>query len=237
MKILLISNDENIINLLKNNNIIKSTDYDEIIKLLKEQYDIIIIDSFTEINILKLLNNYSHKEDLEKTIIIDNIRLHSYNLSNCRYQVYTIINTININNDLLYYIEEINKNNATYNKDKSDLYKEIATILKRLGISPDKTGFHYLRKAIYECYINPSLLNEMNNKLYPILEDTFNISKSDIERSMRYSIEIGYRKSEYDFTDNLFSNILYIEQTKPRCSEFIAIVVEELMNIYNKTIY
>ena len=108
--------------------------------------------------------------------------------------------------------------------------------LKRLGISPNKDGFHYLRKAIYECYINPTIRNNYT-ELYTILENTFSISRKDVERSIRYSIFVGYTKSDYEYFEKLFSNILTLEQTQPKNSEFIAIVLEELFRIHHKTIY
>lgn len=237
MNILLISKDNKIIELLKEHNVKRVIEYEEIINTTKEEYDAIILDSFSKINLIKILKNYKNKNNLRKTIIIDNIRLYSYNLSNSRYQVFTIIDNIDLEDNISFYLEEILSNKGSYNKNKSDIYQDISTILKRLGISPDKSGFHYLRKAVYECFLNPELITNMKNKLYPILEETFNTNKIDLERNMRYSIEIGFRKSEYDFTDKLFSNTLYIEQTKPKCTEFIAIVVEELLYMHNKTMY
>ncbi len=237
MKILLVSKNKTIKVILKNYNITISTKYDEIIKLLNNNYDAIILDSFLNLNILKILNEYTNEDNYRKTIIIDNIRLFSYSMLKNNKQVYAIIDNINLDNNLLYYLEELKETNNMYNKNKSDIYNDIAIILKKLGISPDKDGFHYLRKAIYECYLKPQLLKNMKNGLYPILINTFNSNRIDIERSMRYSIEIGFRKSEFNFTDKLFSNTLDLEQVYPRCSELIAIVVEELMYINNKTIY
>ena len=237
MKVLLVSANKTIKELLNKHDVVISSKYDETISLLKEDYDAIIIDGFLEINILKILNSYKDDDNYRKTIIIDNIRLYSYSMIKTNKQVFAILNNLNLNQNLDYYLEELNTTNNIYNKNKSDLYNDIAIILKRLGISPDKEGFHYLRKAIYECYLRPNILKDMKNKLYPILIDTFKTNRIDIERSMRYSIEIGFRKSEYEYADKLFSNTLDIEQIKPRCSELIAIVVDELMHMNNKTFY
>jgi len=237
MNILLVSKDSKTIKLLEKNNVKRILEYEEIINATAQEYDAIILDSFSKINLIKVLNNYKNKNNLRKTIIIDNIHLYSYNLSNSRYQVFAVIDKIDLEDNIFFYLEELLSNKGSYNKNKSDIYQDISIILKRLGISPDKSGFHYLRKAIYECFINPNLITNMKNELYPILEETFNTDKIDIERNMRYSIEIGFKKSEYDFTDKLFSNTLYIEQTKPKSTELIAIVVEELLYMHNKTVY
>ena len=237
MEILLISNNKTIIELLKEYNCIISTKYNEIIELINKNFDAIILDSFTGLNILKILNNYHNNDNYRKTIIIDNIRLFSYSMIKTDRQVYAILDSLNISDYLLYYLQELQETNNIYNKEKSNIYNEIGIILKRLGISPDKEGFHYLRKAIYECYLKPELLKDMKNKLYPILVDTFKTNRMDIERNMRYSIEIGFKKSEYEFADKLFSNIMDIEQIRPKCTELIAIVVDELMFMNNKTFY
>lgn len=233
MKILLISKN-NYNEYLKNTIVTKCTKYEDIKENLNKEYDAIIIDTTLNVNVLELLNNYPHPEYLNKTIIIDN-NYYCYNLLNSPFQLFATINTSKIK-QLEYYVEEIEKRNVFYNIDKADIYQEISTILKRLGISPDKDGFHYLRKAIYECYINPTIRNNYT-ELYTILENTFSISRKDVERSIRYSIFVGYTKSDYEYFEKLFSNILALEQTQPKNSEFIAIVLEELFRIHHKTIY
>ena len=110
-----------------------------------------------------------------------------------------------------------------YNIDKANIYEEISSILKKLGISPDKDGFHYLRRAIYECYINPTAQKNYT-ELYMILENTFSTTRKDVERSIRYSISVGFGKSDYEYSEKLFSNILDLERAYPKNSEFIAVV-------------
>ena len=102
MKILLVSKNKTIKVILKNYNITISTKYDEIIKLLNNNYDAIILDSFLNLNILKILNEYTNEDNYRKTIIIDNIRLFSYSMLKNNKQVYAIIDNINLDNNLLY---------------------------------------------------------------------------------------------------------------------------------------
>ena len=216
MNILLISKRDYLN--LNNYKVIKCIDYDEIIKKLKEKYDAIIIDGRVGINTLQLLENYPNPSDLNKTIIIDN-NYYCYNLINNPYQLFAIIGGNNIKY-IDYYLSEIEKRN----------------ILKKLGISPDKDGFHYLRRAIYECYINPTAQKNYT-ELYMILENTFSTTRKDVERSIRYSISVGFGKSDYEYSEKLFSNILDLERAYPKNSEFIAVVLEELFRMHHKTIY
>ena len=233
MNILLISKkDYN--KYLNKYSITKCVDYQNIINYLERDYDAIIIDSMVGINVLELLNNYPKPMYLNRTIVIDN-NYCCYNLFASHYQLFAVINDYNLEK-LEYYIIEIKKRNVFYNINKAEVYEEISDILKRLGISPDKDGFHYLRKAIYECYMNP-IFQKNYTELYTILENTFSISRKDIERSMRYSISVGYAKSDYEYSEKLFSNIIALEQSQPKNSEFIAVVLEELYRIHHKTVY
>ena len=233
MNILLIAKNE-YKNLLKEYKITKCEDYTKIKEYMHQEFDAIIIDSNIDYNVLSILYEYDNPFNLSKTIILDN-NYACYSMLNEGYQLYAILNKSHIKY-IDYYLEKIKERNVLYNYNKANLYDEIAQMLKRLGISPDKDGFHYLRKAIYEIF-NDSKLKNNYAKIYDMLENTFSTNKKDIERSIRYSISVGFRKSDYEYSERLFSNILSYEQTQPKNSEFIAIVVEELQKIHHKTRY
>ena len=209
---------------------------DALSKINDNKYRIILIDSDLEINVRKLLNNYNNKELIKNTIIISDISLSSFELLDRRFQVFAIVKRNNIE-DIKYYIDELLKKTKIYNEEIASIYKRISLILKKMGISPEKDGFHYLRKAIYECYINPSLLNNINNNLYPLLSKTFKTNIKSIIRSMNYAIEIGYSKSDYEYGEQLFSNTIDIDKGKPTNISFISIVVDELLLEHNITYY
>ena len=215
---------------------ITTTYEDSLYKINNNNYIAIIIDSLININIRKLLNSYINKNMIKHTIIIDDIKLSSYELLDRNYQVFAIISQNNIQ-DLSYYIEELIKKDKLYNEQKANIYKDISDILKKMGISPEKDGFHYLRKAIYECYLNPSLLPNINNNIYPILSNTFNININSIIRSINYAIETGYTKSNYEYEEKLFSNTIDIDKGKPTTVSFISIIVDELLLLHNITYY
>ncbi len=236
--LLIINNKKDYINVINKYKTEIVNNYNQAINMINNnKYDCIIIDSLCDINIRKLLNNYKNKSLINMTIIINDYYLSSYNLLDRRYQVYSIIKRSNIKEDLPYYIDELLECKKVYNVERAHIYKEISLILKRMGISPEKDGFHYLRKAIYECYINPSLLNNINNYLYPILSKTFNISINSIIRSMNYAIETGFNKSDYEYEEKIFSNTIDIDKGKPTNIGFITTIVDELLLENNITYY
>ena len=125
-----------------------------------------------------------------------------------------------------------------YNFQKISIYDKVAEILKKLGIAPDKNGFHYLRKAIYECYLEPNLLTSITKEIYPMLAESFSKKESCIERSIRSAIETGWDRGNYEYSNELFKNCVdYYYKTKPTNGEFIAIIVDKLMMEEGRTSY
>lgn len=209
-----------------------ASDYNEGLKIINEDntdIDAIIIDASLEGNVLNLLHNYKEESMLSKTIIIDNIKLGCYNLIESKYQLYNVIPRDFRIEDLLMYIKDIKGKNEKVNYRKLATFEEIAQILKTLGVAPDKNGFHYLRKAIYECYLNPQLLTSVTKEVYPLVGKTFNKTANCVERSIRSAIETGWDRSDYEYTEKLFMNCIDFYRSKPTNGEFISIIVDKLL--------
>jgi hypothetical protein len=209
----------------------------EIINNESNSYDAIIIDASLEGNVLSLLLNYEDKSLLSRTIVIDNIKLDCYNLLNSKYQLYNVISSNFRIEDLLMYIKNIKEKNEIINYKKLSTFDEIAEILKTLGVAPDKNGFHYLRKAIYECYLNPKLLTSVTKEVYPLVGKSFDKTANCVERSIRSAIETGWDRSDYEYTEKLFLNCIDFYGSKPTNGEFISIIVDKLLLQDGKTSY
>ncbi len=207
--------------------------YKEALKIINDKQnkiDAIIVDGTLEDeNVLDLLKKYDDEILLSRTIIIDNIKLDCYNLSESKYQIFNIIPKNYKIEELIISLQEINNKKEKYNYHKINTYEKIAEMLKKLGIAPDKNGFHYLRKAIYECYLNPRLLTSITKEIYPMVSVAFSKKESCIERSIRSAIETGWDRGNYEYSNDLFSNCVDYYKTKPTNGEFIAIIVDKLM--------
>ena len=203
-----------------------------------DDLDAILIDgTMPGENILNLLTNYKNEILLSRTIIIDNIKLDCYNLSASNYQIFNVIPKNYKINELIISLKEIKNKQEKYNFHKISIYDKVAEILKKLGIAPDKNGFHYLRKAIYECYLEPSLLTSITKEIYPMLAASFSKKESCIERSIRSAIETGWDRGNYEYSNELFSNCVDYYKTKPTNGEFIAMIVDKIMMEEGRTIY
>ena len=209
----------------------------EIINNELNSFDAILIDASLEGNVLNLLLNYEDKSLLSRTIVIDNIKLDCYNLLNSKYQLYNVISSNFRTEDLLMYIKNIKEKNEITNYKKLSTFEEIAEILKTLGVAPDKNGFHYLRKAIYECYMNPKLLTSVTKEVYPLVGKSFDKTANCVERSIRSAIETGWDRSDYEYTEKLFLNCIDFYRSKPTNGEFISIIVDKLLLQDGKTVY
>jgi hypothetical protein len=201
-----------------------------IINDAESTFDAILVDStFTDENVLSFLKSYSNEMLISRTIIFDNIKLDCYNLSSSKYQIFNVFPKCYKPEELIISLKEIKSKNEIYNLKKVSLYDEIAEVLKKLGIAPDKNGFHYLRKAIYECYFHPEFLTSITKNVYPILSTTFDKKESCIERSIRNAIESGWTHGDFEYSSVLFSNCVDYYKTKPTNGQFIAVVVDKLM--------
>ena len=210
----------------------------EIINREKTQLDAIIIDgTLKDQNILYLLTNYQEEILLSRTIILDNIKLDCYNLAASDYQLFNVLSKDYKINELVYSLKAIKNKKEKYNFRKISIYDKVAEILKNLGIAPDKNGFHYLRKAIYECYMEPSLLTSITKEIYPMLAESFSKKESCIERSIRSAIETGWDRGNYEYSNELFKSCVDYYKTKPTNGEFIAIIVDKIMMEEGRTSY
>lgn len=203
-----------------------------------KELDAIVIDgTLKEGNVLSVLSNYRDEYLISRTIILDNIKLDCYNLSASHYQLFNVIPKNYKINELIYSLKEIKSKNEKYNYQKISVYDKVAEMLKKLGIAPDKNGFHYLRKAIYECYMEPSLLTSITKEIYPMLAESFSKKESCIERSIRSAIETGWDRGNYEYSNELFQSCVDYYKTKPTNGEFIAIIVDKIMMEEGKTSY
>jgi two-component system response regulator (stage 0 sporulation protein A) len=216
--------------------------YKDALKIINDnsiQLDAIIVDgTLKNQNILYFLTHYDNELMLSRTVVLDNIKLDCYNLSATNYQLFNVIPKNYKPQELVYSLKEIKNKKEKYNFQKISIYDKVAEILKKLGIAPDKNGFHYLRKAIYECYLEPNLLTSITKEIYPMLAESFSKKESCIERSIRSAIETGWDRGNYEYSSELFKNCVdYYYKTKPTNGEFIAIIVDKLMMEEGRTSY
>ena len=109
--------------------------------------------------------------------------------------------------------------------DRKSILKRISITLKKLGISPSKEGYYYLKDGIYICVTKNVRIPK---DLYPEIAKKYHKSSSAIEKAIRTAIEIGWINCDYNYSEELFSNTINYNKGKPTNYEFIATITEDI---------
>lgn len=99
-----------------------------------------------------------------------------------------------------------------------------ARFFERMGIPPHFKGYRYLIEGIWLASLNPAWLNSVTQHLYPAIAQRFEVSASQVERAMRYALDVTWEKGNMDELYGFFPYVLE-NKGKPTSSAFIAKMV------------
>lgn len=105
---------------------------------------------------------------------------------------------------------------------------QISKMLHELGIPSHIKGYQYIREGICLIAENPEMIGGITKELYPELAKKFGTTCSRVERAMRHAIEVGWTRSNWKTTDDLFGQSVDFDRTKPTNSEFIVTLADKL---------
>lgn len=97
----------------------------------------------------------------------------------------------------------------------------VVAILHNLGIPSHLDGYKYLKLILSE-----NLKDEKN--FYSFIENKHSINQANVERSIRYAIEVGWNRASYQHIETIFGNSIELMRSKPTNLEFITAVFEQL---------
>lgn len=112
-------------------------------------------------------------------------------------------------------------------KDNS-LEIEISRIFQKLNIPAHYKGYNYLREAILITVNEPTIINEVTKRLYPLIAERFNTTANRVERSMRFAIENAWNKGHVETLHQLFGYCVDDRKGKPTNASFIAIISDKI---------
>lgn len=101
-------------------------------------------------------------------------------------------------------------------------------LLINMGITPDKLGFEYLRKAIMLAVGDNTYLQKITKRLYPDIAKEYGVKSRDVERCIRFSIELAYNNGGLLEINNFYNAVIYKNDYKPTNSELIAIIADKI---------
>lgn len=105
-------------------------------------------------------------------------------------------------------------------------FQEICThYFGRMGIPPHFKGYRYLMEGIWLGSLHPAWLNSVTQNLYPAIGQRFGVSGIQVERAMRYALDVTWEKGN---VDQLYEFFPYVSEQKgkPTNSWFIAKMVD-----------
>jgi two-component system response regulator (stage 0 sporulation protein A) len=91
-----------------------------------------------------------------------------------------------------------------------------------MGIPPHYKGYRYLIEGIWLASLHPTWLSSMTKKLYPAIGQRFGTSGSQVERAMRYALDMTWEKGVLEELYRLFPYEVRENKGKPTNSAFIA---------------
>ena len=110
----------------------------------------------------------------------------------------------------------------------NELENVVTKILHELGIPSHIKGYQYLRDGIIMICDNTNYIGSITKLLYPALAKKHNTSSSRVERAMRHAIEVGWIRSDWKFTEDLFGQSVDFNRTKPTNSEFLVTIADKI---------
>ncbi len=107
---------------------------------------------------------------------------------------------------------------------KRQVQEKCTTYFEDLGIPPHYKGYRYLVEGIWLASLHPSWLNAVTQHLYPAIGEQFEVNTHQVERAMRYALDVTWEKGNVDRLYELFPFVRE-NKGKPTNSDFIARMV------------
>ena len=112
--------------------------------------------------------------------------------------------------------------------DDNEVEAVISKTLQEIGIPCNFKGYNYLCSAISICIEEPSTLNSLTKKLYPLVADIHETTSSRVESAIKHAIERAYTHGNIEYLNTIFSHTISLDRGKPTNKEFIATLVTKI---------
>lgn len=106
---------------------------------------------------------------------------------------------------------------------------ETTKLLRKMGIPPHISGYHYLREAIVLAAEDFNRINTMMNSIYKPIAYKNESTIARVERSMRHAIEVACDRCRVHVLEEFFGNTIDRNKDKPSNREFIALFADRVL--------
>ncbi len=125
--------------------------------------------------------------------------------------------------------EKEDKSNPLGKFKKISLEEKISKIFINVGIPPHIKGYNFLREGVKMAVQDPSIINNITKKLYPMIGEKYSTSASKVERAIRHAIEVAWNRGRIESINSILGVRAYIGAEKPTNGEFIALVADKML--------
>ena len=96
-------------------------------------------------------------------------------------------------------------------------YRRVCHLLRRMGVTPNYTGFHQAARAACEAARRPELMLSLSKWLYPLVAREMNTTGAALERNIRTVILRAWRQNP----ELLRQCARFPLNKRPTCGEFL----------------
>lgn len=123
------------------------------------------------------------------------------------------------------------KTNKSVNEGfhRFSLDEKISNIFINVGIPPHIKGYSFLREGVKMAVEEPSIINNITKKLYPMIGEKYHTTASKVERAIRHAIEVAWNRGRIDSINGILGVRAYVGAEKPTNGEFIALVADKML--------
>ncbi|MCF8002209.1 MAG: sporulation transcription factor Spo0A [Halanaerobiales bacterium] len=175
------------------------------------ELNIIVLSSFLNEQMIKLLQNYEIDYFMSKPIDLDCVKRR--------------IKDIDQNYDLKQYSQKVKEQSAEENKNVI-LNLEITNLLDEFGVPANIRGYLYLRNAIFLSISDLNLVNSITKKLYPEIAVKFETESNRVERAIRHAIKVAWERGNQRKIAEYFGYSISETIGRPTNAQFIAKVAD-----------
>ena len=115
--------------------------------------------------------------------------------------------------------------------DKNSILQVVTGIITSIGITPNLAGYRILREAVVLSVNEPSALNSIPKRVYPILAERNNMTARNIDRAIRCAIGSAWKKSKSDKYGGKVTTIFSGAGKTPGNSLVIRFLAEKTMQM------
>jgi two-component system response regulator (stage 0 sporulation protein A) len=112
-------------------------------------------------------------------------------------------------------------------KEGSSLEQIITDLIKKMGISPNIAGYHYLRDAVMLSIGNTTMFNTVPKHIYKNIADKYNTTTRNVGRAIKGAVDSAFKKSQKSGQDSKSTVTAYSGKGKPVTAQVIAMLVSK----------